>query len=493
MPSCAELAANEKLIEDNEVEVPTTVLNNALESHPDVQVVRQQLAAARAKLKGREVNVKSKGDSLLEIPAREVRDLEKSLELTLSELRPQLLKELEEAQLANLTTAKKELQSNLDNQLLSQEIWAEKIEEQRTKLEEQGGESLELEFARYDLEWSQQVFRRISDRIQVLLTEMDAPPRVTQLQRAKAPPAPLESLPYKKFAMVILGAFAMPFGLAFLWERWVRRIADAEQVMGEMNVPVLGEIVTLPARSLVPTLGSQNRLLRARYTFEESVDSLRVGLTLAPELHDVQALVVTSAISQEGKTSLVSSLAISLARGTNESILVIDADTRAPDLHEVFGVALQPGLVEVLEGSRSLEEAIVADPVHGIHVLPAGELRMSPHQLLRNGIFASLLEKLRTKYRYIIIDTPPVLLASETLVVARASDGVLICTMRDFSREDQLRTAREKLVSAGVRLLGAVINGVPTPVWYQKYGSYLYSGRGHETASGNPDTNQVQA
>ena len=237
---------------------------------------------------------------------------------------------------------------------------------------------------------------------------------------------------------------------------------------------MLGEVAALPSRALVPALDSADKLLRERGTFEESIDSLRVGLMLAPELQNLQTLAVTSAISQEGKTSLASSLAASLARSTNESILLIDADFRAPDLHDVFSIPLQPGLIDVLQGSRSIDEAIFRDGIDGVHVLPAGELQSNPHLLLSSRSLVSLLETLRARYRYIIVDSPPVLLASEALTVASACDGALICTMCEVSRGVQLRLAREKLVSAGVNLIGAVINGVPSRAWSYKYGGYGY-------------------
>ena len=90
-----------------------------------------------------------------------------------------------------------------------------------------------------------------------------------------------------------------------------------------------------------------------------------------------------------------------------------------------------------------------------------------------------LVAKLRTQYRYIVIDTPPVLSASESLVVAKAADGTLICTLRETSRTAQVRETYHRLHNVGAQVIGVVLSGVPTRTYAYKYGSYGY----HQTVS----------
>jgi capsular exopolysaccharide synthesis family protein len=168
-------------------------------------------------------------------------------------------------------------------------------------------------------------------------------------------------------------------------------------------------------------------------------------------------------------------LAVSLANSSGEPTLLVDGDMRDPDAHEMFGVPLEPGLAQVLEHACSLNDAIVASWSRNVHVLPAGRLNRSPHVLLGSGAFHALLDEARTKYRYIVVDSPPVLAASESLVVAKAADGTLICTMRDVSRVAQVRQASERLRAAGARPLGAVFSGVPPQNYAYKYGGYYSS------------------
>jgi Mrp family chromosome partitioning ATPase len=83
-----------------------------------------------------------------------------------------------------------------------------------------------------------------------------------------------------------------------------------------------------------------------------------------------------------------------------------------------------------------------------------------------------MLEEARLWYRFIVIDTPPVLAASESLVVAKNADGTLLCAMRDFSRENHVRLAHTKLVTTGADMIGTVLNGVPVRSYASRYGSY---------------------
>jgi Mrp family chromosome partitioning ATPase len=93
---------------------------------------------------------------------------------------------------------------------------------------------------------------------------------------------------------------------------------------------------------------------------------------------------------------------------------------------------------------------------------------------LGNGAMATLLKNIPLKYRYVVIDTSPVLAASETLVLTSASDASLVCVMRDVSRIDQLKKTYERLLAAGSKPVGLVINGIPTKSYAYRYGSYAY-------------------
>jgi receptor protein-tyrosine kinase len=198
-------------------------------------------------------------------------------------------------------------------------------------------------------------------------------------------------------------------------------------------------------------------------------------LTLIDASRGRRIFAVTSAISREGKTSLAAQLAVSIASSTGRPTLLIDGDMRSPDIHRIFDVDLSPGLTDVLSGKTPLEEALETDVSKELHLLTAGRLSSSPHLLTGGSEFSATLEKLRTMYDNIVIDTPPILPASESLVIAAAADVTVLCVRRDYSRVDQVSEAVKRLTASGAKIAGAVLNGVPTQQYAYRYGSYYYT------------------
>jgi tyrosine-protein kinase Etk/Wzc len=148
---------------------------------------------------------------------------------------------------------------------------------------------------------------------------------------------------------------------------------------------------------------------------------------------------------------------------------------RAPDIHRSFDVSNEHGLADVLAQRCSVADAIVASEIGGLDVMPAGRAVKSPHDLLGNGVWHRLLDDLRGKYRYIVLDTPPILSASEALLLARGADTALLCALRNVSRTSGFLSAYERLQTANISRVGVVLSGVPTSEYASKYGSYPYA------------------
>jgi receptor protein-tyrosine kinase len=213
------------------------------------------------------------------------------------------------------------------------------------------------------------------------------------------------------------------------------------------------------------------RYLKDRAIFEESVESLRSILSVSPEWADVQVLAISSAVSAEGKTTLASQLATGWARHGEGRTLIIDGDVRDPDIYSIFGIASNPGLVEVLSEQCKLESAIVHWE-DNLDILPAGTLVGNPHRLFKGQGFAALLETLRKQYDRIILDAAPLLSASEVLPMLKAVDAVLLCARKDHSRIEQVKLARERLERAGIHRVGGVFGGLSCHSYAFQYGEY---------------------
>jgi succinoglycan biosynthesis transport protein ExoP len=367
-----------------------------------------------------------------------------------------------------------QLQREIAEKKKLEELFRQRIDMERQQRERLGGQEADLEMARGELARADDVYKRMSDKLIAMRTEMRAPTRVGEVSRATVPTEAV-SHPFSKMMAAALALFCLPWGIALCFEHVRRNIQESEQVERATELTVLGEIAALPAKRAGKGESTQEEL-RRRELYQESIDAFRTNLVVSEEMRKVRVLSVASAVSSEGKTSVASQLAVSLARASGQPTILIDADLRAPDLHGIFDVPNDVGLADVLDGKVSLTDAVVTDWHEHLHLLPAGRLSKSPYALLGSGALESMLEELKERYHYVVIDAPPVLSASEALLIAKAADGTVLCAMKDRTREPQLRLAAQRLEAAGAKMLGAVLSGVPSRRYAYKYGGYYYYG-----------------
>ena len=364
------------------------------------------------------------------------------------------------------------LQGQVTSQKALEDLLRDKLKKQKEELEVLGDHSLELEFARSELMREEVIYERIAERTAALRTEMRAPGRVMPLKRAVSGEVRLSKDPFTRIIFVSIAGLLAPFVLAVVWEQRVRRVASSEQVMRDTNVPVIAEICDLP----VLQRGSQKKSMRynrLRAMYEESIDLLRNSLTLPEKNRNVKVICVCSSVSGEGKTSLACQLAVSLARSVQKPVLLIDSDMRAPDVHRKFDIENNRGLAEILEDNLAMDDSIV-EWTENIHIITAGKLKRSPHSVVNSGVVSDLIAKAKSRYEYVVIDCPPLMAASESFVFAKEADGALLCVMRDVSRAPQVQFAAHRLLAAGVRPLGLVLNGVHSDDYGYRYGGYSY-------------------
>jgi capsular exopolysaccharide synthesis family protein len=400
-----------------------------------------------------------------------------SLEQRLASAKEAVRRRLRQENMQTRGNAKSEKLVELQNQLTianqRYDMLYKKYEEELKNVQTGSEIGVELQFAKEELEREEKILDMIANRKLGLQTELRAPPRIRLRRSATMPKLPVEDLPYKPLMLGCLLAIAAPLGLAIGWERFVRRVSDPRQLSEESGLPVLGEIARHPA----VRIGNRRTPDYARRDLGivgECIDSLCTSLLLMDRLRTSSVLAVTSAAPQEGKTTVSAQLALSLARYRGEPTLLVDGDARAPDIHQLLELPLSPGLNEVLAGECELEDAIHQVNGSQLFVLTAGKLRGSPHASLSSRI-EELVEILRPKFSYVVIDCPPVLSASESLFYARHADSVLFCSMRDVTRVRQVQDAVQRLSRAGASLAGAVLNCTPVSTYLYRYGQYQHS------------------
>jgi len=472
----AQAGVLEEEIAAEKVHVSPVLVEKAIEDHPDVQTLSAAIAAKRVEMSDIELHAaKGKGDPEYQTLERLVKQDEEML----AKKREEIARRVSEKMKASVLLQQKEslaaLRANIREYERVEQTLRSKCEVKGQDRTAAAGRSVDLEFEKAELARAEKVYSLITERLEQLETEAHAPAQVSLSQKAGVPPAPIEVHPLKKMVLAGLAMFCVPFVLAVLWERIVGRVSDTAQFEQASRLAVIGEIARLPVRAGAFHGGSSGRTSQSIALFEESIDSLRTYLVLSEALRDMRVLAVTSSVNSEGKTSVAVQLAVSIARAAGQPTLLIDGDMRSPDVHAKLDIPLGPGLADVLAKECTLDEALVTDWSSYLHLLPAGRLRSSPHKLLGNGTVKPLFEAVRARYRYVIVDTPPILAASEALVLAKAADAAIICAMRDVSRLDQIRRTESRLAAAGTPMVGVVLNAVPTSRYAYRYGSYAYS------------------
>ena len=281
--------------------------------------------------------------------------------------------------------------------------------------------------------------------------------RVSTQLRAIAPTERDYSRQTKLAGASGFSAFAlMLFGVAF-WEFRTRRISMTDEVSRGLGLTVVGTLPAVPVQARGATAAAKDQAAQAQ--LQEAVDGVRTMLLHASRNEALRVIMVTSACGGEGKTSVASQLAASLARAWRKTLL-IDGDLRSPAAHKVFDLPREPGLSEVLRGEVSVEDAIRASSVGRLWVLPAGHFDSQAGEALVQDNVATLFEQLRSQYDYVIVDSSPVLPVPDALELGQHVDGVLFSILRDVSRAPEVYAAHQRLAPLGSRTLGAVVIGM---------------------------------
>ncbi len=247
------------------------------------------------------------------------------------------------------------------------------------------------------------------------------------------------------------------FGVAF-WEFRSRRAGSPDEVALGLGIPTVGVLPMLPDRDRQAALtGNVPRDLTSAGRMIESVDALRTYLLHA--LGDgPHVILVTSASPGEGKTSLASQLAASLARAWRKTLL-IDGDLRKPAAHRLFDLPGEPGFSDVLRGDIGTADVIRPTAVSRLCLMPAGQWDPHAQQALAQEAVGNIFEHLKEEFDTIIVDSCPVLPVADTLLLGQHVDTVVLSVLKGTSRLPEVYAARQRLAALDIPVIGAVFVG----------------------------------
>ena len=209
----------------------------------------------------------------------------------------------------------------------------------------------------------------------------------------------------------------------------------------------------------------------------EEFRTLRSRLYQAREKTGLSKLLVTSALPKEGKSFTAANLAQVIVRQHGRRAVLVDADLRNPQLHNLLGAEYGPGVSEYLRSEADELSIIQRGPMENLFFIPAGRSSANPAELLSNGRMKSLLHRLETVFDWIIIDSAPAVPVADAAILAKDCDGVLLVVRSNSTPVDAARRARNEF--AGHNVVGVVLNGITADL--SPYMQYYYSAYGPQT------------
>ncbi len=211
----------------------------------------------------------------------------------------------------------------------------------------------------------------------------------------------------------------------------------------------------------------------------ESFRTLRSRLYQAREKQALQSILVTSALPAEGKTFVSANLAQALVRQQGRRVLLIDADLRRAQLHEVLGAPSQPGLSEYLRDGLEDVALLKRGLLENLFFIPGGKSDGNPAELIANGRLKTLLQRMAPLFDWIILDSPPAVPVSDSSLMARDCDGVVLVVRAGTTPVELALKARQDLADRPV--VGVVLNRADEKSTYNSYYYYYYQGEGKKT------------
>ena len=297
------------------------------------------------------------------------------------------------------------------------------------------------------------------------------------VQPAGLPTSPDSPNHVRNGALALVVGLALGVGLAFLRERLddgIRRRSDLEESLG---APVLAVVPKVPGWK------KKDRTELASMTAPkgpsaEAYRTLRTNLQFIARSGDFKVLSVTSSTVGEGKTTTAANLAVALAQ-TGKRVIAVSCDLRKPRLHRFFGLPNEVGVTSILTGDATLHSAVQRCGIPSLRVLGSGPIPPNPADLLGSEEMEELLDALRQAADFVILDTAPVLAVSDALILAPASDGVLVVADASDSKRGAVAHLREQMDQVESKIIGSVLNNFDPAhaKYYPSYYHYSYSHR----------------
>ncbi|HEY5952592.1 MAG TPA: polysaccharide biosynthesis tyrosine autokinase, partial [Kofleriaceae bacterium] len=301
---------------------------------------------------------------------------------------------------------------------------------------------------------------------------------VRPLDPALVPYAPVSpSLRKNVVAAVVLSLIA-GLGLVFLIVLFDRSIKSTEDAVQATGAPLLGIIPVIDESELAESTNSNRDLYVHRNpgsSVAECCRSLRTNVLFSAADRQLKTIVISSANPREGKTTTVIYLGTTMAQ-SGQRVLLIDTDMRRPRLHASLGVSRQTGLTNLIVGDHAIDDVIKTTEIPNLYVLPCGPPPPNPAELLMTQRFQAILAELGTRFDRIILDSPPLGIVTDAVVLSKHTDGVILVAKSGKTLRDELKRAARQIRDVDGKIFGTIVNAIiPNSRSGYYYSYYGYS------------------
>jgi non-specific protein-tyrosine kinase len=293
-----------------------------------------------------------------------------------------------------------------------------------------------------------------------------SPVKVSVVDDATRPGAPASPRPVRNLTLGLLAGLFAGVAVAVLRDVIDTTLKSSDELRETTGGPVLATVVT-------QTKAQQEAIREHRPPYSESYRLLRTNLQFVKVDEPLKAITVTSSVAGEGKSFTTCNLALALAHA-DKRVILVDADLRHPRACEYLGLRGRQGLTSVLAGNARLDDALIRSKNHMLTVLPSGPIPPNPSELLGSVRMLELLEQLKERADMVVIDSPPLLPVADAAILAHISDGAILVALHGKARRENVARSIEQLNAVDAKLLGSVLNKVPSRVTninaYEYYG-----------------------